>query len=51
MAALKSIGYSGDLTLEVFGYLERIGDDFMADALEFAAKTGRNLIKKQRNIC
>lgn len=42
--ALRDIGYNGDFTLEVFGYLMKVDDSFMETALDFAAKTGRHLM-------
>ena len=46
MKALKDIGYNGDFTLEVLGYLKKVDDAFMEDALAFCAKTGRYLMSK-----
>lgn len=44
--ALKSIDYNGDFTLEIFAYLNRFDDEMMQDALMFAGKVGRHLMKK-----
>ena len=44
--ALHDIGYQGDFTLEIFGYLMKVDDQFMETALDFAAKTGRHLLKR-----
>jgi sugar phosphate isomerase/epimerase len=46
--ALHDIGYQGDFTLEIFGYLLKVDDAFMETALDFAAKTGRFLIESIR---
>ena len=45
MQALKDVDYNGDFTFEIFGYLSKIDDDFMEEALAFAAKTGRQLLR------
>lgn len=45
MQALKDIDYKGDFTFEIFGYLRKLDDDFMEEALAFAAKTGRKLLR------
>ena len=44
MAALKKMGYQGDLTMEIFTYLNRFPDPILADALKMAASVGRYLI-------
>lgn len=46
MSALKAIGYSGDLTFEIFGFLGKLDNELLAPALSFAEKIGRNLIAK-----
>lgn len=46
MNALKDIKYSSDFTLEIVSYLAKIDDEFMHEALSFAAKVGRQLINK-----
>ena len=46
MQALKEIDYNGEFTFEIFGYLGRIEDELMEDALAFAARTGRHLLQK-----
>ena len=43
-AALKKIGYSGEFTFEIFGYLDRLPDALIPDALKFAEKIGRYFI-------
>ena len=44
--ALREIGYTGDITLEVFHYLKRYEPEFLPEVLAFAAKTGRRLMQK-----
>lgn len=44
MEALKKNGYTGDLTFEIFHYLERFPAPLIPDALKLAAATGRYLI-------
>ncbi len=44
--ALGEIGYQGDLTLEIFGFLRRVGEDAIPEALKLAEKIGRRLIGK-----
>ncbi|MBQ8231724.1 MAG: sugar phosphate isomerase/epimerase [Lachnospiraceae bacterium] len=51
MKALKDIDYNSDFTFEIFGYLGRIDDEFMEEALAFAAKTGRHLMLKVCTGC
>lgn len=46
MQALKDIDYQGDFTFEIFGYLGKIDDDFIEEALAFSAKAGRHLLRK-----
>ena len=45
MAALKSIGYDGDFTMEAVTYLEHFPKELLADALALEAKVGRYLIR------
>lgn len=44
MTSLKNVGYDGDLTYEIFGYLSRIPNDLIPDALKFALSVGKYLI-------
>lgn len=44
--ALKSIGYDGELTFEIFGTLNKIPNEALFDALCFARKIGEVLIGK-----
>lgn len=44
--SLAEVGYTGDITLEVFGFLSRIEDGMMLNALKFAAATARYLLEK-----
>lgn len=45
-SALKSIGYEGELTFEIFGTLNKIPNEALFDALCFARKIGEVLIGK-----
>lgn len=45
MKALKTVGYTGDLTLEILGFMKRADEAFMEESLQYAAKVGRHLIK------
>lgn len=45
-AALAQIGYSGDFTFEICGYLRRQDEKNIPNALTFAEQTGRLLISK-----
>ena len=45
MKALKSIDYTGDLTYEIGHFMAKYPDDLVEDALFFAEKTGRSLIR------
>lgn len=45
-SALKSIGYDGDLTFEIFGTLSKLPNNLLLDALVFARKLGNVLIEK-----
>ena len=44
MVALKNIGYKGDLTFEICGYLRRFPNELIPDALKFSVAVGRHLI-------
>lgn len=44
MASLKKVGYDGDLTFEIFGYLRKFPNDLMPEALRFAVSIGKHLI-------
>ncbi len=44
MHTLAEIGYDGDFTLEVIGFMRRYSPDLMPEALRLAAATGRKLI-------
>lgn len=44
--ALADINYTGDLSLELPGYLRRMDPELIPAALTFAVATGRHLIKK-----
>ena len=46
MAALKDIHYKGDLTLEVFRQLDKYETEFLSEAIAFAGKIGKMLIRK-----
>ena len=46
MRALRNINYQGDFTYEIGSYARKFQDDFVEEALCFAAKTGRYLMKK-----
>ena len=50
MASLKKIDYKGDFTYEIFQYLNKYNNDFMEEALLFAAKTGHYLISKFEEV-
>jgi len=45
-AALGKIGYRGDFTFEILGYLRKADDALLAPALEFAEKIGRCMMEK-----
>lgn len=45
MAALKSVGYDGDLTFEIFGYFRSVPADLLPEALTFARKVGEKLLR------
>lgn len=45
MQALKDIDYAGDFNLELPYFLDKFSDDLIEDALAFAAKVGRKLIR------
>ena len=44
MKALKTIGNQGELTFEIFKYLENIPKELMSEALAFTYQTGKHLI-------
>ena len=46
MSALRGIDYEGDLTFEIFHFLERVPAGLMSEALRYAAAVGRYLIEK-----
>ena len=48
-SALKHIGYRGELTFEIFGYLGRLSDQLLPDAVNYAARVGRDIISKIEN--
>lgn len=45
MLALKEIGYDGDVTYEIGGFLKKFPEELMMDALRFSEKVGRHLIE------
>lgn len=49
MAALKNVGYDGDLTFEIFNFLKKLPDALIPDGLSFAASVGRYLISLSDN--
>ncbi len=44
--SLSEVGYNGELTLEVFGFLDKIDKDLIPKALEYSAATARNIADK-----
>ncbi len=44
--ALADVDYHGDVSLEVFQYLKRHDDEFMSEALSYAAKTAKYVVDK-----
>lgn len=48
-AALKEIGYTGDLTFEAGGFVETLPAELSAPAAKFMVATGRHLIEKIKN--
>ena len=46
IAALKEIGYKGDLTFEIISYLRRFPDELILDALSLAKKVGDHMISR-----
>ncbi len=50
MAALKSIGYTGDFTFEADGFMAKLPPELMADAEKFMCKTGRYLISRYEQL-
>ena len=45
-SALKNLGYTGELTFEIFGFLSTLPKDTLGKALEFACKIGKSIITK-----
>lgn len=43
--ALSKIKYGGELTFEIFGYLNRMENELLQDTLNYAEKVGRHIIK------
>ena len=50
LAALKKIGFEGNLNFEIISYLNRLPVELLPDALKLAAHTGRYMINKFENI-
>jgi len=46
MSALRDIGYDGELTFEIFHFLERVPAELIPETLRYAAAVGRHLIGK-----
>lgn len=44
--SLAEVGYDSELTLEVFGFLGKMEDEMLPEALKFAAATAKHLVKK-----
>ncbi len=44
--SLADVGYDSELTLEVFGFLSKMEDEMLPEALKFAAATAKHLVKK-----
>ena len=44
--SLADVGYDSELTLEVFGFLGKMEDEMLPEALKFAAATAKHLVKK-----
>lgn len=42
--ALRNINYNGELTFEIFGFLNKLDDSLLENALYFSEKLGRKLI-------
>ena len=47
MKALKDMDYQGDFTFEIICFIAKIEPEFMEEALTYAAKTGRYLMRKR----
>jgi len=45
--SLVDVGYSGDLSLEIFGWLQKFNSYLLPQALEFAAHVGKELIRQK----
>ena len=50
LAALKKIGFEGNLNFEIISYLNRLPVELLPDALKLAAKTGRYMIETFNNL-
>ncbi len=50
LAALKKVGFEGNLNFEIITYLSRFPTELLPDALSLAAKTGRYMINKYEKI-
>lgn len=48
--ALAQIGYEGDLTFEIFGFLKKLPQNLIFDGLVYAEKVGRELIRKVEGV-
>ncbi len=46
LEAIKKIRYQGDFTFELIGYLSKLPDELLQDALDFAAIIGRNMLSE-----
>lgn len=44
--ALAQIGYKGDLTFEIYGFLKKLPENLIFDGLVYAEKVGREIIRK-----
>lgn len=44
--ALADVGFDGDISLEVYQFLKRHDDEFLSEALKYAAKTAKHIVKK-----
>ena len=44
MTALKEVGYKGDLTLEIIGWIPQYPNELLPQAMKFAAEVGKHLI-------
>lgn len=50
MRALREIGYPGELTLEIFAWLQCFDNEMLGDAARLAVKTGRKLIAEFERV-